>query len=69
MCIMFGKWKMMYNVVYEPRVEDPVVVATFSTLHKAEARVVGFASIINLTYRNSEDMKRELHITQEEINK
>ena len=26
-----------FDVVYEPRVEDPVVVATFSTLHKAEA--------------------------------
>ena len=37
MFIMFGKWRMMYNVVYEPRVEDPVVVATFSTLRKAEA--------------------------------
>jgi hypothetical protein len=38
MCIMFGKWKMSkFDVVYEPRVEDPVVVATFSTLHKAEA--------------------------------
>ena len=39
MFIMFGKWnkKKMFNIVYEPRVEDPVVVATFSTLTKAEA--------------------------------
>ena len=30
MCIMFGKWKMSkFDVVYEPRVEDPVVVASF----------------------------------------
>ena len=28
---MFGKWKMMFNIVYEPRVEDPVVVASFAT--------------------------------------
>ena len=39
MFIIFGKWnkKKMYNIVYEPRVEDPVIVATFSTLNKAEA--------------------------------
>jgi uncharacterized protein (UPF0248 family) len=29
---MFGKWnkKKMFNIVYEPRVEDEVVVATFA---------------------------------------
>ena len=45
------------------------MLATKRLVEQAEARVVGFASIINLTYLNSEDMKRELHITQEEINK
>lgn len=44
-------------------------LATKRLVEQAEARVVGFASIINLTYLNSEDMKRELHITQEEITK
>ena len=45
------------------------MLATKRLVEQAEARVVGFASIINLTYLNSEDMKRELHITQEEIEK
>jgi len=45
------------------------MLATKRLVEQAEARVVGFASIINLTYLNSEDMKRELHITQEEITK
>ena len=44
-------------------------LATKRLVEQAEARVVGFASIINLTYLNSEDMKGELHITQEEITK
>ena len=44
-------------------------LATKRLVEQAEARVVGFASIINLTYLNSEDMKRELHITQQEITK
>ena len=26
----------MFAIEYEPRVEDPVVVATFKTLHEAE---------------------------------
>ena len=45
------------------------MLATKRLVEQAEARVVGFASIINLAYLNSEDMKRELHITQEEIEK
>ena len=45
------------------------MLATKRLVEQAEARVVGFASIINLTYLNSEDMKRELHITQQEITK
>ena len=45
------------------------MLATKRLVEQAEARVVGFASIINLTYLNSEDMKGELHITQEEITK
>jgi len=45
------------------------MLATKRLVEQAEARVVGFASIINLTYLNSKDMKRELHITQEEITK
>ena len=45
------------------------MLATKRLVEQAEARVVGFASIINLAYLNSEDMKRELHITQEEITK
>lgn len=34
---MFGKWKTMFNVVYEPRVEDPVIVAQFDTRAEADA--------------------------------
>ena len=45
------------------------MLATKRLVEQAEARVVGFASIINLTYLNSEDMKGELHITKEEITK
>ena len=39
MFIMFGKWnkKKMYNIVYEPRVENPVVVAEFETRAEADA--------------------------------
>lgn len=36
MFTMFGKWKMMFNIVYEPRVEDPVAVAQFNTRKEAE---------------------------------
>ena len=37
MCIMFGKWKMKtFEIVYEPKIEDPVVVARFETKVEAE---------------------------------
>jgi len=45
------------------------MLATKRLVEQAEARVIGFASIINLSYHNSENMKKELHITQEEIEK
>ena len=45
------------------------MLATKRLVEQAEARVIGFASIINLSYLNSENMKKELHITQEEIEK
>jgi adenine phosphoribosyltransferase len=45
------------------------MLATKRLVEQAEARVIGFASIINLSYLNSENMKKQLHITQEEITK
>ena len=45
------------------------MLATKRLVEQAEARVIGFASIINLSYLNSENMKKQLHITQEEIKK
>ena len=44
-------------------------LATKRLVEQTGATVVGFTSILNLAYLNSEDMKRELHITQEEITK
>ena len=45
------------------------MLATKRLIEQAEAKVIGFASIINLSYLNSENMKKQLHITQEEIKK
>ena len=45
------------------------MLATKRLIEQAEARVIGFTSIINLTYLNTDDMKGQLHITQEEITK
>ena len=45
------------------------MLATKRLVEQAEARVVGFASIINLAYLNTDDMKSQQHITQEEITK
>ena len=45
------------------------MLATKRLVEQAEAKVIGFASIINLLYLNSENMKKQLHITQEEIEK
>jgi len=45
------------------------MLATKRLVEQAEAKVIGFVSIINLLYLNSEDMKKQLHITQEEIEK
>jgi adenine phosphoribosyltransferase len=45
------------------------MLATKRLIEQAEARVIGFTSIINLTYLNTDDMKSQLHITQEEITK
>jgi len=45
------------------------MLATKRLVEQAEAKVIGFASIINLSYLNSENMKKQLHITQEEIKK
>ena len=45
------------------------MLATKRLVEQAEAKVIGFASIINLSYLNSEHMKKQLHITQEEIEK
>lgn len=45
------------------------MLATKRLVEQAEAKVIGFASIINLSYLNSEDMKKQLHITQQEIEK
>ena len=45
------------------------MLATKRLVEQAEARVVGFASIINLSYLNTDDMKSQQHITQEEITK
>ena len=43
------------------------MLATKRLVEQAEARVIGFTSIINLAYLNTADMKSQLHITQEEI--
>ena len=43
------------------------MLATKRLVEQAEAKVIGFASILNLSYLNSENMKKQLHITQEEI--
>ena len=45
------------------------MLATKRLVEQAEARVIGFTSIINLAYLNTDDMKGQLHITQEEITK
>jgi len=45
------------------------MLATKRLVEQAEARVVGFVSIINLAYLNTDDMKSQSHITQEEITK
>jgi len=45
------------------------MLATKRLVEQAEARVIGFTSIINLAYLNTDDMKSQLHITQEEITK
>ena len=45
------------------------MLATKRLVEQAEARVVGFVSIINLGYLNTEDMKSQSHITQQEIEK
>jgi len=45
------------------------MLATKRLIEQAEARVIGFTSIINLAYLNTDDMKSQLHITQEEIKK
>ena len=45
------------------------MLATKRLIEQAEARVIGFTSIINLAYLNTDDMKSQLHITQEEITK
>ncbi len=45
------------------------MLATKRLVEQAEAKVVGFVSIINLSYLNTDDMKSQLHITQEEITK
>ena len=44
-------------------------LATKRLVEQTGATVVGFTSILNLAYLNSEDMKREMLITLEEINK
>lgn len=45
------------------------MLATKRLVEQAEARVVGFVSIINLAYLNTKDMKSQSHITQQEIEK
>lgn len=45
------------------------MLATKRLVEQAEARVVGFVSIINLGYLNTKDMKSQSHITQQEIEK
>ena len=45
------------------------MIATKRLVEQAQARVVGFASVINLAYLNTEDMKRQMLITLEEITK
>ena len=45
------------------------MLATKRLVEQAEAKVIGFTSIINLAYLNTDDMKSQLHITQEEITK
>ena len=44
-------------------------LATKRLVEQTGATVVGFTSILNLTFLNSEDMKREMCITLEEITK
>lgn len=44
-------------------------MATKRLVEKTGATVVGFTSVINLAYLNSEDMKQQTHITQEEVTK
>ena len=45
------------------------MLATKRLVEQAEARVIGYASIINLAYLNTDDIRSQLHITQEEITK
>jgi adenine phosphoribosyltransferase len=45
------------------------MLATKRLVEQAEARVIGFTSIINLAYLNTDDMKNQMHITQEAITK
>ena len=45
------------------------MLATKRLVEQAQARVVGFASVINLAYLNTEDMKRQMLITLGEITK
>ena len=45
------------------------MLATKRLVEQAEAKVISFTSIINLAYLNTDDMKSQLHITQEEITK
>jgi adenine phosphoribosyltransferase len=45
------------------------MLATKRLVEQAEARVIGFTSIINLAYLNTDDIRSQLHITQEEITK
>ena len=45
------------------------MLATKRLIEQAEARVVGFASVMNLAYLNSTEMKQQMLITLEEITK
>ncbi len=44
-------------------------LATKRLVEQTDAKVVGFASILNLKYLNTDAMKREMLITLEEIEK
>jgi adenine phosphoribosyltransferase len=44
-------------------------LATKRLVEQTGATVVGFTSVINLAYLNSEEMKRQMIITLEEIEK